>query len=240
MDHRMDQRMAAVDPVVDPAPARRIHRLVAVSVLLGVLLLLVSGFFPVIIRVIYQSRAGCPTGPECPPPDILADSYGEDWISWIRSVFGAGQVSLDVAITQFLFGPAPFLALIIVQAAIAWRAWSGSLLRPARNEDVVANVATMIIFGGRPRRVLLKGGVAASVVATILFLGSSWFIYCFFFCGSGTPLPGEYKESTGPWQSSGVRYLAPGFWLMLSGLLLSVGSDVLLLVSARRNAYPSV
>jgi hypothetical protein len=134
---------------------------------------------------------------------------------------------------------APFLAFFTIQAVIAWRAWRGQLPRTQPNEEVVAGVATMMIFGGRPRLALLKGGVAASVVALILFLGSSFFLYCFFFCGSGIPLPGEYHESTGLWQSSGVRYLAPGFWLALGGYLLSLITDVTLLIGARRSLSQS-
>jgi hypothetical protein len=134
---------------------------------------------------------------------------------------------------------APFLAFFIIQAVIAWRAWSGQLPRRQRNDEVVAGMTTMMIFGGRPRLALLKGGVVASVVTLILFLGSSFVVYCFFFCGSGIPLPGEYHESTGLWQSSGVRYLAPGFWLALSGYLLSLITDVRLLIGVRRSLRQS-
>jgi hypothetical protein len=101
---------------------------------------------------------------------------------------------------------------------------------------VVANVATMIIFGGRPRHVLLKAGVVVGVVALFLFLLGSLFLYCLFFCGSGIPLPGQHHESTGLWQSSGLRYLAPGFWLLLCGLLLGLRSDLMLLAHLRRVA----
>jgi hypothetical protein len=106
---------------------------------------------------------------------------------------------------------------------------------PETDEEVVAGVATMMIFDGRPRLPLLKGGVVASVVALILFLGSSYFLYCFFFCGSGIPLTGEYRESSGLWQGSGVRYLAPGFWLALGGYLLSLIADLTPLIGVRRS-----
>ncbi|HEY7022650.1 MAG TPA: hypothetical protein VH349_16155 [Ktedonobacterales bacterium] len=100
-------------------------------------------------------------------------------------------------------------------------------------------MATMMIFGGRPRLALLKGGIVASVVTLILFLGWSYFLYCLFFCGSGIPLPGEYREASGLWQGSGVRYLAPGFWLALGGYLLSLITDVTLLIGARRSLRQS-
>jgi len=134
---------------------------------------------------------------------------------------------------------APFITFFIIQAMIAWRVWSGQLPRTQRDGEVVASVTTMMIWGGRPRLALLKGGVVASIVALVLFLGASWFFYCLFFCGAGIPLPGEYHESGGLWQSSGVRYLAPGFWLALGGYLLSLITDLTLLIGVRRSLRQS-
>lgn len=222
-----DHRMVAVDT----APPKRARRLAALSTLLGLLLIFGSTFFPGVIRIIYQSRAGCPTGPECPPPYIDASMY---WEGWIRYISSPVPLTVEWAIWQFLW-LTPLLAFIIIQVVIAWRAWRGQPPRTPTNEEVVAGVATMMIFGGRPRLTLLKGGVVASVVALILFLGSSYFLYCFFFCGSGIPLPGEYHEGIGPWQGSGVRYLAPGFWLALGGYLLILVTNVALLIDGRRS-----
>jgi hypothetical protein len=122
---------------------------------------------------------------------------------------------------------------------IAWRAWSGRLTPTPERDDVVPGVVMMILWGSRPRNLLLKAGVAVSVVVLLFFLWWTFFLYCLFFCGSGIPLPGEYRESSGIWQTSGVRYLAPGFWLLLSGLLLSVGSDLTVLAHLRRVALQS-
>jgi hypothetical protein len=205
----MDQRMA----VLDPAPLRPAPRLTAPGALLGILLLVGGAFAPWIVRVYYRSSAGCPAGPECPAPDIITPSY---WDYWISVIFGARPLTADWVLINFLFGLAPFLALLIVQAALAWRAWRGGLSAALR-----------------------KWSVVVSAVALLSFLWWSHFVYCLFFCRAGIPLPGEYQESTGLWQSSGVRYLAPGYWLMLSGLLLSVGSDLLALVAARRTVDPA-
>jgi hypothetical protein len=215
--------------------SQRTYRLAALSAMSGILLILGSTFFPGVIRIIYQSRAGCPNSPECPPPYIDASTY---WDGWIRYMSGPIPLTFDMVIGSFLW-LAPFLAFFIVQAVIAWHAWRGQLPRTPPNEEVVAGMATMMIFGGRPRLALLKGGIVASVVALILFLGSSFFLYCLFFCGSGIPLPGEYRESGGLWQSSGVRYLAPGFWLALGGYLLSLITDVTLLIGVRRTLRQS-
>jgi hypothetical protein len=232
-----DHSMAAVDsaPPKRTKRTKRTYRLTAASALLGLLLLLGSTFFPGIIRILYQSRVGCPDGPECPPPDIDASSF---WEGWIPNVSGSVPLTLN-AFIAFLVELAPFLAYITVQVVIAWRAWSGQLPRTQRDGEVAASMATMIIWGGPPRLALLKGGIVVTVVALVLFLGSSFLFYCFFFCGAGIPLPGEYHESTGLWQSSGVRYLAPGFWLALGGYLLSLITDLTLLTGARRTIRQS-
>jgi hypothetical protein len=198
---RKDHRMVTVDS----APPKRARRLAALSALLGLLLIFGSAFFPVIVRILYQSRAGRPSGPECPPPDIDASSY---WEGWMRDVSGAVPLSVEWAIWQFL-GLAPFLAFIIIQMVIAGRAWNGQLLRAQLDDEAVACVATMMIWGGRPRLALLKAGVVASVVTLVLFLLSSLFVYCLFFCGSGIPLPGVYHEGSGPWQGQACATWPP-------------------------------
>ena len=125
--------------------------------------------------------------------------------------------------------------LIVVQAVIAWREWSGRLT-PPEHEEVAPGVVMMMLWGRCPRNLLLKTGVAISVIALLYCLWASLFLYCLFFCGSGIPLPGEYRESSDIWQTSGVRYLASGFWLLLSGILLGLGSDLTVLAQLRRVA----
>src|SRR6476646_8190312 len=108
---------------VDSATPVRTHRLAALSALLGILLPLGSTFFPGIIRILYQSRSGCPDGPECPPPDIDASSFWEGLRSSLSSVV---PLTFDRIIASLLW-LAPFITFFIIQAMIAWRAWSGQL-----------------------------------------------------------------------------------------------------------------
>jgi hypothetical protein len=110
---------------VPSTTSQRTYRLAALSAVLGVLLILGSTFFPGVIRIIYQSRAGCPHGPECPPPYIDANTY---WEGWIRYISGPVPLAFDMVIGSFLW-LTPFLAFFIVQAVIAWRAWRGQLPR---------------------------------------------------------------------------------------------------------------
>lgn len=113
-----------------------------------------------------------------------------------------------------LVGLAPLLTVIFAQALIARSAWRGS-----------------------PSRALLRWGLLAGSVALLVFLFLSFFWYCFFFCNleQGLPIPGQLYSATGMWVSPGVRYLEPGFWLLLSGLLLILATDLTLLVNARRS-----
>jgi hypothetical protein len=188
------------------------HRLASLSALLGVLILLAGLFPPWIIRIDYLAHVGCPSSPRCPLPDTDASSL------W-RAVTGGGISSFTLAGASVLFvglavGLGPLFTLILAQVAIACGAWRG-----------------------RSSPTLLKWGVAASLVAMVIFLLASFVSYCFFFCNfqQGFPLPGELYSPAGLYAHPGVRYLAPGFWLLLSGLLLALISDLVLLVGARRS-----
>jgi hypothetical protein len=79
--------------------------------LLGILLLIGGFFLPWIIRITYEKQAGCSTGPDCPPPFTQVFSYGDGWPQY----FFSGRLLTGEAILAFLWGPAPFLTLIIVQ-----------------------------------------------------------------------------------------------------------------------------
>src|SRR6185312_4426267 len=99
------------------------HRLAALSALLGILLLLAGLFAPWIIRIDYHAHVGCPSGPQCPPPDTDASSL------W-RAVTGVGYSPFTLAWATLLFvglavGLGPLLALILAQGAIARDAWRG-------------------------------------------------------------------------------------------------------------------
>jgi hypothetical protein len=146
----------------------------------------------------------------CPNCPLVSNA---DAFSYVRLVTEypytlKGEVALLVMLS-------PFLALIVAQAAIAWSQWRG-----------------------RPSRALLTGGLLATLVAMALFLLVSFAWYCLFFCDlkHGFPIPGQPYSVTGDGSAvSGVRYLAPGFWLMLSGLLWTLLTDLTLLVSASRS-----
>jgi hypothetical protein len=187
------------------ATRARTHRLAALSALVGVPFLLAGLFPPWIIRIDYLAHAGCPSSPQCPPPFIDASSY------WDK--VNAYPFTLTWPI-MLLLGLGPFLALILVQALIARGSWRG-----------------------RPSRTLLRLGVLAGSLELLVFLFSSYFSYCFLFCNleQGLPIPGELYSTTGLWGSLGVRYVALGFWLLLSGLLLTLATDLTLLVGARRS-----
>jgi len=179
------------------------HRLAALGALVGLLLLVAGLFAPWIIRINYLAHADCPNSPQCPPPFIDASSY------WDK--VNAYPFTLTWPIS-LLLGLGPFLALILVQALIARGSWRG-----------------------RPSRTLLRLGVLASSLELLIFLFVSYFWYCILFCAlsQGFPIPGELYSPTGLYANPGVRYLAPGFWLMLSGLLLVLATDLTLLVGAR-------
>jgi hypothetical protein len=103
---------------VDLATPVRASRLAALSILLGIVLLLGAFFVPLIIRITYARQVGCPTGPDCPPPATDVTTFGDGWLPFFLS----GRLLTADGVLAFLWGPAPFLALIILQAAIAWRA----------------------------------------------------------------------------------------------------------------------
>jgi hypothetical protein len=198
----------------DHAAARpaQTHRLAAFSAVAGILLLLAGLFPPWIIRIDYFAHVGCPSSPQCPPPDTDASSF------W-RAVTGSGHSPFTLSwaillLVGLVVGLGPLLALILAQAAIARGAWRG-----------------------RPPRTLLKFGVLANLVAVVIFLLASFWSYCYFFCNpaQGFPIPGELYSPAGLLAHPGVRYVAPGFWLMLSGLLLALATDLTLLVGARRS-----
>ena len=181
------------------------HHLAALSALLGVPFLLAGLFPPWIIRINYLAHAGCPNSPQCPPPFIDASSY------WDKVNAYPFTLTWPVSL---LVGLGPFLALILVQALIARGSWRG-----------------------RSSRTLLRLGVLAGSLELFIFLFSSYFWYCFLFCNleQGFPIPGQLYSTTGLWGSLGVRYAALGFWLLLSGLLLTLATDLTLLVGARRS-----
>ena len=77
---------------------------------------------------------------------------------------------------------------------------------------------------GRGSRRLVAFGLICAVVVTAYYLYGSWAYYCLFYAGcAATP---------GPWAAPGERILAPGFWLMLTGFLIAIGSDITLLARA--------
>ena len=152
---RKDQRMA----ILQPAPLRWTPRLTAPGALLGILLLVGGAFAPWVVRV-YSSRcAGCPAGPGCPPPDVIAPSY---WDYWISVIFGARPLTVDWVLINFLFGLAPFLALLIAQAALAWlawRAWRGGCQR---------RCASGVSWSARWRCSASCGGVISCIASSIV------------------------------------------------------------------------
>jgi hypothetical protein len=193
-------------------PARP-RRLAALSALVGVPLLLSGLFAPWIIRIDYLAHVGCPSSSQCPPPDTDASSL------W-RAVTGSGNRPFTLAWATVLFvglavGLGQLLALILAQVAIARGAWRG-----------------------RPSRTLLKEGVLAGLLAMVIFLLANFGSYCYFFCNpaQGFPIPGELYSPAGLYAHPGVRYLAPGFWLLLSGLLLTLITDLAVLIGARRTS----
>jgi hypothetical protein len=78
--------------------------------------------------------------------------------------------------------------------------------------------------------------VVAGLVTLAAFLFVSEYWYCFFFCNfdQGFPAPGELYSPTGLFAHPGVRNVASGFWLMLGGLVLVLGGDLILLAGARQ------
>jgi hypothetical protein len=75
---------------------------------------------------------------------------------------------------------------------------------------------------GRGTRTLFTQGLISALVACAWYLLVARVYYCFFYCG------------TGLYVAPGVRILAPSFWLMASGFLISVGDDLALLLLAGR------
>ncbi len=172
--------------------------------LLGLALLLIGLFLPWIIRIIYLAHAGCPSSPTCPSPWTDARSY---WIVFVGSVdlrTPSGWLSAAV-------GPGLLGAVIVLQGIVMVNAWQGHV-----------------------SRLLLAGGVLGALVALAIFLLASWIQYCLFFCPpSHIVAPGVFYAGSGLWGGAGVRFLAPGFWVLLGGFLVSIGSDAALLMRGR-------
>lgn len=172
--------------------------------LLGLALLLIGLFLPWIIRIIYFAHAGCPSGPICPSPWTDARSY------WTE-VVGSVDLRTPNGWLSAVEGPGALAVVIVVQGIIMVNAWQGHVSRR-----------------------LLAGGVLGALVALAIFLLASWVQYCLFFCPSGHIVPpGVFYEGSGLWGGAGVRFVAPGFWLLLGGFLVSMGSDVALLIRLR-------
>jgi hypothetical protein len=68
---------------------------------------------------------------------------------------------------------------------------------------------------GKGKRVLFVLHLAFVIIGLVIFLFSSYVAYCLFYCGA-----------TGPWALKGTRVLDPGFWLILGGFLLSLGTSI--------------
>lgn len=65
------------------------------------------------------------------------------------------------------------------------------------------------------RRAFATLHLIAVIISLYNFIYISYIGYCIFYCGS-----------TGPWALKGTKTFGPGFWLILSGFLLSLGIGV--------------
>lgn len=70
---------------------------------------------------------------------------------------------------------------------------------------------------GKGKRVFFLLHLIAVIDGLFFFLFSSYVGYCLFSCGA---------PATGPWALRGFRVLGPGFWLLLSGFLVSLGVSI--------------
>ncbi|HEX4202762.1 MAG TPA: hypothetical protein VHZ51_00890 [Ktedonobacteraceae bacterium] len=68
---------------------------------------------------------------------------------------------------------------------------------------------------GKGKRVFFVLHLIFVIVSLCVFLFISYIGYCLFYCGA-----------TGPWALRGTRVLAPGFWLILGGFLVSLGVSI--------------
>ncbi|HEX9035495.1 MAG TPA: hypothetical protein VF808_00725 [Ktedonobacterales bacterium] len=105
-------------------------------------------------------------------------------------------------------------------ASLSWWLNASMILGPLLLIVALQLAIGLAALSGHRSAVLITVGMGWGLVILPLYLLMSRIYYCLFamVCGA-----------TGPWATPGDRILAPGFWLLLGGILIAIGCDLALL-----------